>query len=79
MDFSLAIGLSVIKFYFTYIAIGFPYKVFSFSHNGIWLPARNISIMTLSPGGESVARGRDEEEESLFEKIDIEQVRKLME
>jgi hypothetical protein len=45
----------------------------------MWLPAMNISIMTLSPEGETVASARDEEEESLFEKIDIEQVRKLME
>jgi hypothetical protein len=35
--------------------------------------------MTLSPEGETVSRSRDEEEESLFEKIDIEQVIKLME
>ncbi len=68
------------RFYFTHIAIGLPYKVFSFSHIGIWLPAPCIfSIMTLSPERETVSSSRDEEEESLFEKIDIEQVRKLME
>ncbi len=39
----------------------------------------NFSLMTLSPEGETVSRSRDEEEESLFEKIDIEQVIKLME
>jgi hypothetical protein len=67
------------KFHFTHLVIGLPCKVFSFSHIGIWLAAMNISIMTLSPEGETVSRSRDEEEESLFEKIDIEQVRKLME
>ncbi len=67
------------KFHFTHIAIGLPYKGFSFSHIAIVLPARNISIMTLSPERETVSSSRDEEEESLFEKIDIEQVRKLME
>ncbi len=68
------------KFHLTYIAIGLPYKIFNFSHIGIGLPAMNISFMTLSPEKETVASSRDEEEEeSLFEKIDIEQVRKLME